>query len=106
MERLCGVVGGHEVQQSVKGSRCQTEYGLSCEAIRQASGHRPVVGGTETIKEAEAVLLHRHLSQFVLQTHGMDVDSLVTQKHRLHIGKRSRYSSCRTQSFFQCNDTY
>ncbi|TNN46363.1 hypothetical protein EYF80_043451 [Liparis tanakae] len=45
--------------------------------------HLPVVRGGETIEEAQAVLLHRHLAQLVLQTDGVDVDSLMTQEHRL-----------------------
>jgi len=45
----------------------------------------PVVCGGETIEEAETVSLQRHLAQLVLQTYSVDVDSLMTQEHRLHI---------------------
>lgn len=46
---------------------------------------RPVIGGTDTVEEAETVLLHRHLAQLVLQTHSMNVHCLVAQKNCLHI---------------------
>lgn len=61
------------------------------------TGHRPVVSGAETVKEAEAVLLHHHLAQLVLQTHGVDVHTLVTQEHCLETGgKKNRNIISRT----------
>lgn len=57
------------------------------------NSHQPIVGGAQTIEEAETVLLHRHLAQLVLQAHGMDIDALMTQKNGLYIqiNKKSQH---------------
>lgn len=45
--------------------------------------HWPVISGTDTIEEAQGVLLNCHVAQLVLQTYSMNIDSLMTQEHSL-----------------------
>lgn len=62
----------------------------------------PIVSSTETIEKGKTVLLHCHLAQLVLQTHSLDIDSLMTQKDRLCVHRNAMskpvYWSCQNNS--------